>query len=111
MGQSVTTLILTFPNSHVSSIKKVGFHYQLGDKTTRLNHLLFMDDLKLFGKSNNQIDSLVNTFHMFSEDIGMEFGIKKCEVLILKRGKVDKSKIRGLNLPDGRVTNTISEEG
>ena len=36
---------------------------------------LFMDDLKLFAKSKNQIDSLVQTVYIFSEDIGMQFGI------------------------------------
>ena len=51
-----------------------------GDKKTRINHLLFMDDLKLFAKSNDQIDSLVNTVYTLSEVIGMEIGIKKCGV-------------------------------
>ena len=37
-----------------------------------------MDDFKLFAKSNDQIESLVNTVYTFSEDIGMEFGIEKC---------------------------------
>ena len=32
-----------------------------------------MDDLKLFGKSEDQIDSLIQTVFMFSEDIGTEF--------------------------------------
>ena len=63
------------------------FHYEFGDKKTRINNLLFMDDLKLFAKSNNQIDSLVNAVYTFSEDIGMEFGIKKCRVTVLKRIK------------------------
>ena len=44
-----------------------------------------MDDLKLFGKSYEQIDSLMQTVHTFTMDIGMEFGIKKCGVLVLKR--------------------------
>ena len=48
-----------------------------------------MDDLKLFAKSENQIDSLVQTVHIFSEDIGMQFGIKKSIVLITVRGKSD----------------------
>ena len=56
------------------------FHYDFGDKKTRINHLLFMDDLKLFAKSNDQIDSLVNTVYTLSEVIGMEIGIKKCGV-------------------------------
>ena len=37
----------------------------------KVNHLLFMDDLKLFGKNEDQIDSLVQTVQLFSEDIGM----------------------------------------
>ena len=56
-------------------LRKVKFHYEFGDKKTRLNHLLFIDDLKLFAKSQDQIDSLVNTVHMFSEGTGMEFGL------------------------------------
>ena len=41
----------------------------------------------------------------------MELGIKKCGVLVLKRGKADKDKRRGLNLPNGKVMKTIDEEG
>ena len=63
-----------------------------------------MDDLKLCAKS------LVNTVYKFSEDIGMEFGIEKCGVLVLKRRKVDKVKSRGLNLPTGKLMKTIDEE-
>ena len=67
-------------------VRKVNFHYELGDKVTKLNHLLFMDDLKLFAKSHDQIDSLVTTVQVFSKDIGMEFGINKCGAVILQRG-------------------------
>ena len=49
-----------------------------------------MDDLKLFGKSEDQIDSLVQTVFIFSEDIGMEFGLKKCGEVILKKRKLVK---------------------
>ena len=70
-----------------------------------------MDNLKLFAKSNDQIDSLVNTVYTLSDNIGMEFGIKKCGVLALKQGKVDKTKSRGLNLPNGKIMKTIDEEG
>ena len=51
-----------------------------------------MDNLKLFAKNKYQIDSLVNTGRIFSEDIKMEFGLPKCGVLIMKRGKVVKSE-------------------
>ena len=37
------------------------------------------------------MDSLVQTVHVFSEDIGMEFGIEKCAMLVMEKGKVVKS--------------------
>ena len=46
----------------------------------RLN-IFLMDELKLFGKSEDQIDSLVQTVQLLSEDIRMEFVLKKCSVL------------------------------
>ena len=51
----------------------------------KINHLLFMNDLKLFGKSENEIKGYVSTVEVYSEDIGMGFGIKKCGVIIMNR--------------------------
>ena len=111
-GDSLSPLLFVLCMILLSLIlREVKFHYEFGDKKTKINHLLFMDDLKLFAKSNAQNNSLVNTVYTFSEDIGMEFGIKKCGVLVLKRGKVDKAKSRGLNLPYGKLMKTITEEG
>ena len=83
--------------------------YEWGNKGFKLNHLLFIDDLKLFAKSNNQIDSLAQTVHIFSEDIGMQFGMKKCGVLITERGKVIRTD--GIRLPDGQHMTDIDETG
>ena len=33
--------------------------YSFGKGKERLNHLLFMDDIKLYGSNDNEIDSLV----------------------------------------------------
>ena len=60
-----------------------------------------MNHLKLFGKSYDQIDSLVKTVFTFSEDIGMEFGLKKCGVVILKKGKL--VKFDGIRLPNQKI--------
>ena len=49
-----------------------------------VNKGIIIDDLKLFGKSDNQIDSLVQTVFTFSEDIGTEFVLKKCGMVVLK---------------------------
>ena len=103
-GDSLSALLFLLYMVPLSLIlRKVKFHYEFGDKKTRINHLSFMDNLKLFAKSNDQIDSLVNTVHTFSEDIGMTFGITKCGVLVLKRRKVDKVNSRGLKSPKWKV--------
>ena len=62
-----------------------------------------MDDLNLSAKSIDRIDSLVQTVYLLRGDIRMEFGLKKCGVLVLKRGKV--AKIDGVTLPDWQAIN------
>ena len=57
-----------------------------------------MDDLKLFAKSEKGLDSLAQTVHGFSNDIVMKFGIDKCAMVVLKRGKV--SSYEGIKLAD-----------
>ena len=53
------------------------------------------------------MDSLVQTIRVFSEDIGMEFGIEKCTMLIMEKGKIVKSV--GIELPDDKVINSLQE--
>ena len=36
------------------------------------------------------MDSLVQTVRIFSDDIGMEFGIEKCAMLVMENGKIVK---------------------
>ena len=47
-----------------------------------------MDYIKLFGKSEEQIDSLVQIVFTFSKDIGIDFGLGKCGVVFIKKGLV-----------------------
>ena len=53
------------------------------------------------------MDSLVQTVGVFSEDIGMEFGIEKCTMLLMEKGKIVKSF--GIELPDGKVIKSLQE--
>ena len=66
-----------------------------------------MDDFKLYSQSEKGLDSLVQTICVFSEDIGMEFGIEKCVMLVMEKGKIVKSL--GIKLPDGKVIKSIEE--
>ncbi|CAB4009493.1 Hypothetical predicted protein [Paramuricea clavata] len=96
------------PLSLILRKEKVGYEFR--GKELKINHLLFMDDLKLFGKNKEQIDSLVKTVHIVSKDIGMEFGIKKCGImLVMKRGKI--VECNGIQLPDEETIKSVEEDG
>ena len=53
----------------------------------RSNHLFYVDDLKLYGTSDNQLTGLINTVKNVSDDINMEFGLDKCAKALFKIGK------------------------
>ena len=68
-----------------------------------------MEDLKLYRKSENEIKGLVSTIELFSLDIGMEFGVKKCGVILMNRGKVKSTD--GIELPSGEKIREIEKDG
>ena len=88
-------------------LRKSESAYQFLSKEEKINHLLFMDDLKLYAKNQKGLELLVETERIFSDDIGMEFGIDKCDTLVLKRGKI--TKFDGISLPDGRCMKGLIE--
>ena len=47
-----------------------------------------MDDHKLYGKSAAELESLVNTVRIFSNDAWMEFGLDKCIALTITKDNV-----------------------
>ena len=59
--------------------EKMGFRF--GDKGRKVNHLFFMDDLKVNGGSFEEVEKLCDVVHKFSKDIGMEFRMDKCTSL------------------------------
>ena len=46
-----------------------------------------MDDIKLFAKNEKELETLRHVVRIYSLDIGMEFGIEKCAMLVIKTGK------------------------
>ena len=90
-------------------LRKVKAGYSFGNDKPKVNHLLFMDDMKLFGRSSVEIDKLVSIIYLVSADMWMEFGIRKCSVLVLKKGRVVDSD--GVQLPNGGRMQSVEEEG
>ena len=81
-------------------LRKTKAAYEFSEGKEKINHLLFMDDLKSYCRNEKGLDSLVQTIRVFREDIGMEFVTKKCNMLMIEKGKIVKSV--GVELSDGK---------
>ena len=57
-----------------------------------------MDDIKLSAKNEKELETLIHTVRIYSQDKGMEFGIEKCPVQVMKSGK--RHIANGMELPN-----------
>ena len=78
-------VIALIPLTHIPITANLGHEFRTGEK---INHLLFIYDLKLYSKSENALDSPIQPVRIFSEDMGMQFGINKCVMLVMKKRKI-----------------------
>jgi hypothetical protein len=91
-GDTFSPLLFCLTINPLSNILK---RAQLGFKTlkTSISHLLYMDDLKAFTKNKEDMTRCENLIKRFSKDIKMSFGIEKCAVLHIEKGKVTDSPL------------------
>ena len=80
-------------NPFSMELNQAKYGYQL-DKQTKINHLLYVDDLKLYGTNDSKLTGLINTVKLISDDIKMEFGLDICVEVTFKRAK----KIQAQNI-------------
>ena len=88
-------------------LRKAKAAYEFSGSRGKIKHLLFMNDLKLYSRNEKELDSLVQTICVFSEDIGMELGIEKRAMLVIEKEKTEKSV--GIELLDGIVIRSLQE--
>ena len=48
---------------------------------------MYMDNNKLFAKNEKELKTLIHAIRIYSQDTGMEFGIEKYAMLVMKSGK------------------------
>ena len=46
-----------------------------------------MDETKLFAKNEKELESPIHEVRIYCQDIGMEFGMEKCAMQVMKSGK------------------------
>lgn len=90
-------------------LRKLTAGYKMCIKEMKaINHLLFKDDLKLYAASKDQLDSLIQSLRVFSQDIRMSSGLNKHPVLDMKRGgKQHSSEVELLNGPRMRKVEDV----
>ena len=69
-------------------LNRLNTGYEEHTTKTKTSHLLYMDDLKLIAKSEEELKNQVQTVKTFSDDINMEFGLEKCDKITFKRDKL-----------------------
>ena len=75
----------TMPLNHI--LRKYAAGYKLSRTQEKINHLMYMDDIKLFAKNEKELETLIDAVRIYSQDLGMEFCIEKCSMLVMKSGK------------------------
>ena len=66
-----------------------------------------MDDIKLIAQNDKELETLIHTVRIYSQDIGMEFGIEKCAMLVMKSGK--RHMTDGMKLPNHEKIRMLGE--
>ena len=108
LGDYLSPLVFVLASIPLSLIlRKAKEVYEFSESKEKINKLLFLDDLKLYSRSEKGLNSLVQTVRVSSEDIGMESVIEKCAMLVIEKGKIVKSV--GIELRNGKLIKSLQE--
>ena len=69
---------------------------------------MYMDDIKLFAKNDKELETLIHAVRICSQDIGMEFGIEKCAMPVMKSGR--RHLTDGMELPNRDKIRKVGEK-
>jgi hypothetical protein len=69
-------------------LNRLNTGYEVHTTKTKIPHLLYMGDLKLLGKSEEEFQKQIQTVTTFSDDIHTEFGLDKCAKVVFKKGNL-----------------------
>jgi hypothetical protein len=64
--------------------------YQIYGTERKISHLLYMDGLKLIGRSEEELTNEIQIVKTISNDIKIKFGSEKCVKICLKSGNVHR---------------------
>ena len=68
---------------------------------------MYMDDINLLAKNEKELETLIHTVKIYSPFTGIEFGIEKCAMIVMKSDK--RHRAGGMELPNQDKIRTHGE--
>ena len=103
-------------------LRKCADRYKLSGLQEEINHLMYMDDIKLYAKNEKELETLIHAVRIYSQDIGMEFGIEKMylenredgdlpasKTALMHRDNIEKHERRLITAIRNNTDNTIDD--
>ena len=115
-GDSLSPLLFCLTIDPLSKLLNEKANLQKGYNLTQerkkeadnsINHLLFMDDLKLYAENDEKLKNLLQIVEDFSKDINMTFGLDKCAKCTLRKGK--KHSTENMKLEENEIADLDGE--
>jgi len=119
-GDSLSPILFImslFPLSHVILNNELGYKMKLtkptkenGSDKIRINHLLYMDDIKLYAESPQQLQRLINAVKDYSDSMKMKFGLEKCKIVDVVNGRLNDDCSNNFEFSNGDSIQTLKLE-
>ena len=73
-GRCFFTITICNRDNTTLSHKKCTEGYKFTKSQEKINHIMYMDDIKLFAKNERELECILQTIRTYSHDIRMEYG-------------------------------------
>jgi hypothetical protein len=87
--------LLLFCIAHLplpNELNRADCGYQLQRNERKIIHLLYVDDLRLLGRNEDDLESVIKIVTAINKDINTNFGFKKWASICLKKKEVSKAE-------------------
>jgi len=92
-GDSLSPLIFSIALIPLTNeLNRADCGYQVHGTERKISHLLYIDDLKMLGRNENDFKNEMKIVQTISKDINMNSGLEKCARICLKRGSVQSKR-------------------
>ena len=112
-GDTLSLLLFELCVNPLSHLLNLLPGYKLGkpdNRSTKLSHLFFVDDLKTFASDEKSAKMQLDLITTFTKDIGMQFGSDKCAYLCIQHGErktlgstIEMNNLELMELPEGEL--------